>query len=173
LRAQDVAGARNAMSELRAVLKQHPAVELLGCRIKLAGGDADAMNCYRSALAAHPQYRALAYDYAEVLLQNRQPQEVLKVVEPRLASRSSDYRLYQYQSRAYALLNKRLAQHRAQAEAYFYLGSTTAAVEQLQLGLKAGDGDYYQLSAAEARMRELRRQDAEERKDAGRKEAKP
>ena len=49
----------------------------------------------------------------------------------------------------------------------------SAAIEQLQLGLKAGDGDYYQLSAAEARLRQLRRQDAEERKDSGRKEAKP
>ncbi|HTD89566.1 MAG TPA: M48 family peptidase, partial [Burkholderiales bacterium] len=81
--------------------------------------------------------------------------------------------LYQYQSRAYAMLNKQLEHHRAQAEAYLLLVSTTAAVEQLQLGLKAGDGDYYQMSAAEARLRELRRLDAEERKDAGRKEAKP
>jgi len=31
-----------------------------------------------------------------------------------------------------------------------------AAIDQLQLGLKAGDGDFYQLSSAEARLRELR-----------------
>ena len=173
LRFQDIPGARKAFAELRAVLKQHPAVDLLGCRIRLAGGDADALTCFRTALQTHPAYRALAYGYAEALLQNRQPAEALKVVEPRLVSSAGDYRLYQYQSRAYAMLNKRLAHHRAQAEAYLHLGSTTAAVEQLQLGLKAGDGDYYQMSAAEARMRELRRQDAEERKDAGRKEAKP
>lgn len=170
LRVKDIAGARKAHAELRALVKQHPAVDVLGCRIKLAGSDNDTQACYRAALQTHPQYRAIVYDYAEVLLQNRQPAEALKVVEPRLASRTTDYRLYQYQSRAYAMLNKRLAHHRAQAEAYLHLGSTTAAVEQLQLGLKSGDGDYYQLSAAEARMRELRRQDAEERKDAGRRD---
>lgn len=173
LRGRDFAAARRAHAELSAVLKQHPAVDLLGCRIRLAAGDSDASTCYRNALQAHPYYRALVYDVSEVLLQTRQPAEALKVVEPRLASGSGDFRLYQFQSRAYAMLNKRLAHHRAQAEAYVRLGSTTAAVEQLQLGLKAGDGDYYQMSAAEARIRELRRQDAEERKDAGRKPARP
>jgi predicted Zn-dependent protease len=124
-------------------------------------------------MQAHPNHRALIYHYAEALLQNRQPAEVLRVVELRVAAGARDYRLFQIQARAFALLNRRLAQHRAQAEAYLQLGSTTAAIEQLQLGLKAGDGDYYQLSAAEARLRELRRRDAEERKDSGRKEAKP
>lgn len=173
LRARDVAGARKAFADLRVTLKTHPAVELLGCRIKLAGGDADTAGCFRNAVQAYPGYRALAYEYAEVLLQNRHPAEALKVVEPRLAGSPNDYQLYQFQSRAYAMLNKRLAHHRAQAEAYLHLGSTTAAVEQLQLGLKSGDGDYYQLSAAESRLRELRRLDAEERKDAGKREAKP
>jgi len=173
LRERNIPAARKAFADLNAVLKQHPAVDFLGCRIRLAGGDADALACYRQALQRHPHYRPLAYDYAEALLQGRQPDEVLKVVAPRLASSSDDVRLYQYQSRAYAMLDKRLAHHRAQAEAYLRLGSTGAAVEQLQLGLKAGDGDYYQLSAAEARLRELRRLDAEERKDAGRKAAKP
>jgi predicted Zn-dependent protease len=173
LRDRDIAGARKAMTDLSAVLKQHPAVDFLDCRIRLAGSDADALTCYRNALQRHPFYRALAYAYAEALLQNRQPAEALKVVEPRLAAGGSDFRLYQFQSRAYAMLNRRLAHHRAQAEAYLQLGSTGAAVEQLQLGLKAGDGDYYQMSSAEARMRELRRLDAEERKDAGRKPAKP
>ena len=127
----------------------------------------------RDALQANPSHRALAYEFAEALLRHRNPDEALKMVEARLATSVGDYRLYQYQSRAYASLNQRLAHHRAQAEAYVNLGNMSAAIEQLQLGLKAGDGDYYQLSAAEARLRQLRRQDAEERKDSGRKEAKP
>ena len=173
LRLPDVAGARNAYAELKTVLKQHPMVDLLGCRIKLAGGEVDALICFRDALQANPSHRALAYEFAEALLRHRNPDEALKMVEARLATSVGDYRLYQYQSRAYASLNQRLAHHRAQAEAYVNLGNMSAAIEQLQLGLKAGDGDYYQLSAAEARLRQLRRQDAEERKDSGRKEAKP
>ena len=173
LRFSDVAAARKEFAALKAVLKQHPMVDLLGCRIKLAGGEADALSCYRDVLQLHPNHRAALYEYAEALLQNRQPNEALKIVEARLATHVADYRLYQYQSRALAMLNRRLAHHRAQAEAYFYLGSLAAAMEQLQLGLKAGDGDYYQMSSAESRLRELRRLDAEERKDSGRREAKP
>jgi len=36
----------------------------------------------------------------------------------------------------------------------------------LQIGLKSGDGDFYQLSSAESRMRELRRLDEEQRREA-------
>jgi beta-barrel assembly-enhancing protease len=153
-------------------LKQHPMVDMLGCRIKLAGGEVDALNCHRDMLQMYPNHRAALYEYAEVLLRHRHPEEALKVVEARLATSVGDSRLYQYQSRAFAMLNKRLAHHRAQAEAYFHQGGTTAAIEQLMLGLKAGDGDYYQLSSAEARLRELRRIDADERRDSGRKPAR-
>jgi len=46
------------------------------------------------------------------------------------------------------------------------MGNLTAAVEQLQIGLKSGDGDFYQLSSAESRMRELRKLDEELRREA-------
>jgi predicted Zn-dependent protease len=68
------------------------------------------------------------------------------------------------QGESYARLGQRLQQHRAQAEAYLLMGSLPAAIEQLQMGLRAGDGDYYQLSSAEARLRELRAIEAEARK---------
>ncbi len=173
LRYNDVPAASKAYAALKTVLKQHSMVDLLGCRIKLAGGEVDALICYRDALQANPGHRALAYEFAEALLQHRNPVEALKMVDVRLAISPGDYRLYQYQSRAYAMLNRRLAHHRAQAEAYASIGSTGAAIEQLQLALKSGDGDYYQLSAAEARLRQLRQQDSEERKDSGRKPASP
>src|SRR5262249_40097001 len=77
-----------------------------------------------------------------------------------------DPRLYLLQARAYSALGRQLAQHRAQAEAYVRQGNVSAAVEQLQIGLKSGDGDFYQLSSAEARLRELRRLDEELRKES-------
>ena len=90
LRARDYAGARKAYADLAAVLKQHPAVDLLGCRVKLAAGDADTLTCFRAALQRYPDYRALTYDFAETLLQNRQPAEALKIVEPRIGASTAD-----------------------------------------------------------------------------------
>ncbi len=44
-------------------------------------------------------------------------------------------------------------------------GSLPAAIEQLQLARSAGDGDFYQLSVVDARLKELRAQHAEDLKD--------
>jgi hypothetical protein len=41
-----------------------------------------------------------------------------------------------------------------QAQALAAQGNLAAALEQINLGLKAGDGDFYELSVAEARRRE-------------------
>ncbi len=169
LRTREVPAAWKEFSALNALVKGNPMVDTLGCRIRLAGGDPEAFKCFRIALQAHPGYRALIYEYTEALLQSRQAEAAMKIVDSALASYPDDHRLYLLQARAYALLNRRLAVHRSQAEAYARMGSTGAAIEQLQIGLKAGDGDYYQLSAAEARLRQLRVQDAEERKDSARK----
>lgn len=169
LRTRDVPGAWKEFAVLRSLVKGNPMVEALGCRIRLAGGDPDTYKCFREAAQAHPGHRALTYEHAEALLQARQAEAALRVVDARLANYPDDHRLYLFQARAHALLNRRLAQHRSQAEAYVRMGSLSAAIEQLQIGLKAGDGDYYQMSAAEARLRQLRALDAEERKSGANK----
>jgi predicted Zn-dependent protease len=68
----------------------------------------------------------------------------------------ADARLRALQSRSYAALGKRLLQHQAQAEYYALQGSLPAAIDQLQLARSAGDGDFYQLSVVDARLKELR-----------------
>jgi predicted Zn-dependent protease len=75
-----------------------------------------------------------------------------------------DPRLRALQSRSYAALGKRLLQHQAQGEYYALQGSLPAAIEQLQLARSAGDGDFYQLSVVDARLKELRSQQANETK---------
>ena len=61
-----------------------------------------------------------------------------------------------------------LAECRAQAEAFVIMGNLSAAINQLQMGLRSGDGDYYQLSSAEARLRELRALEAENKRSSQR-----
>lgn len=170
LRTKDYARARKELEALRKLGLASPIIDTLACKVKVAAGETEAaFACYREALKTYPNYRALVYDYADALLQNRQPQLALKLVEGRLQAITEDYRLYLLQARSYAMLDKRLSQHRAQGEAYARMGNIPAAVEQLQIALKSGDGDFYQLSATEARLRELRRQHDELRKEAGKR----
>lgn len=123
------------------------------------------MGCYRDALRAYPQNRALTYDYAEALLQAGRAEPALAAIASRMQSHTDDPKLYLLQARAYALQGRRLAQHRATGEAYARLGNVRGAVEQMQIALKSGDGDFYQISATEARLRELRKLDEAQRKE--------
>jgi predicted Zn-dependent protease len=157
-RANDYGRARKELAALRRLVPASPIVETLACALASGAGETEAaLACYRGALKTYPAYRALVYDYANALLQARRPEAALKFVDERLQMITDDYRLYLLKARSHAALNQRLAQHRAQAEAYVRMGNVGAAVEQLQIGLKSGDGDFYQLSSAEARLRELRR----------------
>jgi predicted Zn-dependent protease len=170
MRLADYKRARSDLEALRKLVPANVIVDTLTCEFgSNAYGHEKALPCYREALKVYPSYRALIYNYAEALLHSGRPEPALKLVEERQRVIADDYRLYLLQARAYAALNKRLPQYRAQAEAYVRLGNLPAAVEQLRIGLKSGDGDFYQISSAEARMRELRKLDEEMRRDAAKR----
>ena len=69
------------------------------------------------------------------------------------------------QAKCYAALNKGMLQHRALAESLFRLGNIRAAIEQLLLAQKAGDGDFYLQSSVDARLREWRMLDNDGKKE--------
>jgi len=169
-RIRNYPAAQKEVAALRKLVPASAVVETLACSVtRQAGESRAALACYREALKTFPTYRALVYDYTDALIEARQAQAALNLIDERLKLVSGDYQLYVLKARAHAALDQRLAQHRAQAEAYARMGNVGAAVEQLQIGLKSGDGDFYQKSSAEARLKELRRTQQEQR----RQEKKP
>ena len=170
MRLREHGRARVELEALRKLVPANSIVETLTCEFGVqAYGAEKTLPCYREALKSFSSYRALIYAYANVLLETNRPQEALRLVEARLQMITDDYRLYLLQARGYAALDKRLSQHRAQAEAYVRIGNLGAAMEQLRIGLKSGDGDFYQVSSAESRLRELRKLDEELRREAARR----
>jgi predicted Zn-dependent protease len=157
LRAKDYPRATRELSLLEKTLPEEPAIAALRGQYLVATGDsAAALAHYGAAVQKFPRYRALVYDYADTLIIQGRPETALKLVDDQLQHTPGDSRLYLLQSRSYAAQGKRLLQHQAQAEAYLRQGHLRAAVEQLQIASRAGDGDFYQLSSVEARLRELR-----------------
>jgi predicted Zn-dependent protease len=157
-----------AEAELAPLMKStdHPMFAGLLARIKQARGDnKGAAEVLKQALARYPNDRALNYAYIDALQQLGQNSEAASLLEAQLKNYPHDARLYALQAKGYASLGKRLLQHKAQAEVYVLQGSLPSAIEQLQLAQKSGEGDFYQLSSVEARLRELRRQLAEEMKE--------
>ncbi len=129
----------------------------LDCRLaEAADAPEKALKCYQEARRAYPGYRALFYGHVEQLLRARQPAVALQLLSARVLAYPDDARLYRLQAQAYAEEGNSLQQHRALGEAYARSGQLGAAVEQYRIALKAGGGDFYQMSAMEARLRELR-----------------
>ncbi|MBU0594412.1 MAG: M48 family metalloprotease [Gammaproteobacteria bacterium] len=143
----------------------HPMFDVLALQIKLAARQPGAaLDVCRGGLKHFPNHRALIHGCAETMLQAGAAAEALSLVSAALKGRDNDVHLHMLQAQAYAALGKIVPQHRALAEAYVLQGNLTEAVVQLQIALKTRDGDFYQLSMAEARLRQLRALEKEMRK---------
>lgn len=163
LRDGNIAGAEKELGELRLLKAQSPMVETLAAQLRLKQGDvAGAVRILREAQPRYPQERAIAYGLVEALLEGRQAEEALKFSDDDLLSYPSDPKAHSLQAKTYAMLGKRLQQHRAQAESYLLLGQLPLAVEQMELAQKSGDGNFYEQSRVDARLREMKLRLAEE-----------
>ncbi len=166
LRARRIADAQKQLARLRELHAQDPMIETLAARLRRASGDdAGALALLRSGLARYPGYRPLVYDYVAALQDAGRNQDALEVLETPLKMHPRDAHLRMLQAKTYAALGKRFLQHQAQAEVYVLQGSLPAAIEQLELARSAGDGNFYQLSVADARLHQLRARLKEQARD--------
>jgi predicted Zn-dependent protease len=163
LRAENVAGARRVSAPLAALQNESPILAGLAASIREQSGDfAGAHGIYRQALSRFPQAKSLVYGYADSLYAAGSYQDALAFLEGQRERDPSDYQRFGLLAKTYAALGKRVQQRRAQAEYYLLQGQLGAAIEQLQFAQQEKDGDFYELSAVDARLRELRKLQMEE-----------
>jgi predicted Zn-dependent protease len=168
-RAGDATAALAEIARLRATGASSAMVETLEARARAAAGDSEgALALLRAALARHPQRRSLVHVAVDLLHAAGRHEETLALVADALRAHPRDARLQQARARAYAALGRRLLAHQAQAEYYLLLGSLPAAIEQLEIAAGAGDGNFYEQSVVEARLKELRAVHAAELREARR-----
>ena len=165
LRAKNYTVAAREVAALRRLNVSSPMIETLAAEVQAASGDISAaLNTYREARPRFPQDRALIYGAIDAQLLAGRADEARQAAAAELRTFPSDAHLWSLQAKAYAGLGKRLLQHRSQAEVYALQGQLRAAIEQLQIAQKAGDADFYEQSAVDARLRELQRRQLEEDK---------
>ncbi len=171
LRAKEPARAEAEIARLRADKVASPMIETLAARARLAQGDAaGALALLKAALARYPHRRPILYALLDTLQAQDRNEELLVTLAEPLRLYPRDARLHEARARAYAGLGKRLLQHQAQAEVYVLQGSLPAAIEQLQLAQSSGDGNFYEMSVVDARLKELRAEHDRERQDARKKQ---
>jgi predicted Zn-dependent protease len=158
-RARSFEEAEKELATIRAGDGGHAAFEALAAQLQADQGRTQAaVDTYRAAMRTYPSHRGLVHGLAELLIESNRHGEALALLGERVRDHPEDAKLHELQARAYTATGNRLAQHRAQAEAYYRRGNLLAAVAQLELATKVRDADYYALSMAEARLRELRSQ---------------
>ena len=169
VRAKRAKDAEAELARARSAGASGPMIESLAARVKQAQGDrAGAAKLLGDAYAKYPSSRPLLYAHAEALQEAGANDQAMKLLTESVRAYPRDARLYALQAKTYAALGKMTSQHQAQAELYVLQGSLPAAIEQLQIARSAGDGDFYQLSVIDARLKELRALHAQEQKDAKR-----
>ncbi len=155
-----------ARQELAELLKQPQAasdamVQTLAGQIYRASGMSNAKlaDFYRNAVEAHPEHRALIYDYAEVLLASGQHNEALDLLDSHLASHPGDVRLYELEARTFAALNLPQQEHHALAYLRLSHGDLHGAIEQLVLAKQSGN-DYREQSIIDNELKKLEEEEA-------------
>lgn len=138
-------------------LQSRAMIETLAARVKLANKQIeDAFKIYQEALNAYPQHRALIYDYISALLNYKNAEAALEFINKQSQIIHDDINLYRLEAQCHSALGNHMLQHRAQAEVYIQEGKYHAAIEQLEIALREDNGNFYQLSSIEARLRQLK-----------------
>jgi predicted Zn-dependent protease len=167
LRAKEPKRAEAEIVRLRADGVASPMVDTLAARVRLEQGDqAGALAILKAALTRYPHRRPILYVILGTLQDQGRYDEVLATLAEPLRLYPRDPKLHEARAKAYAGQGKRLLQHQAQAEFYLLQGSLPAAIEQLQLAQTSGDGNFYDLSVVDARLKELRAEHARDMQDA-------
>jgi predicted Zn-dependent protease len=143
----------------------HAMIENLTARLEVARNKPqNAAKQYATALERYPDNRALIYGYAEHFLAIKQPDNAVRLILAKQKLYADDPYFYDLLAKAYTMQNKVLLGHQAQSEAYYRKYDLARAIEQMDLAAKANDGDFYQQSIVEARLKQLRQMLGDEKK---------
>lgn len=165
LRAGNLVMAEKSLETIRQLKVESSLFLTLAAALRMKQNDAPgAVAILRKAYVSYPKERAVVYALVDALLASGQAKEALRITEDDLLGHSSDANAHTLQAKTYAMLGRRLQQHRAQAEAYALSGRLGEAISQLELAQKAGDGSFYEQSQVDARLREFRARREEEKK---------
>jgi predicted Zn-dependent protease len=157
--------ARKGFDELRRRVGSSPFIAILAGDLAVARHDTDtAVKTLVAARREFPTSMSVLYALADAQISGGRSAEAVQGIRRAMTEHgNADIRLWQLLARAEEARGKQTAQHRALAEVYALQGAYMAALEQLELARKANDGDFYELSALDARIREIRERAREER----------
>jgi predicted Zn-dependent protease len=167
LRQKDYVRAKKELATLEKMTPEHPMIDAMAGHVMLDSGDLQgAIKRFEIGVSRYPNKMQLVYDYPEALLQAGRNADAAQFVERQIARFPDDGPLQLLAARAYAAQNKQMLAHRHQGEYYAWQGNLKGAIEQFEIASKQKDGDFYQASVVDTRLKALKKEVADQGKSA-------
>jgi predicted Zn-dependent protease len=167
LRQKDYVRAKKELATLEKMTPEHPMIDAMAGHVMLDSGDLQgAIKRFETGVSRYPNKMQLVYDYPEALLQAGRNADAAQFVERQIARFPDDGPLQLLAARAYAAQNKQMLAHRHQGEYYAWQGNLKGAIEQFEIASKQKDGDFYQASVVDTRLKALKKEVADQGKSA-------
>lgn len=119
----------------------------------------------KRAVERYPLSDMMSANYVDMLYELGRHEELIRFLRNGSSLSPDDPDYHALLARSYEKLGKKSLQYQHTGEMYALLGATEAAVYQYGMAQKAADGDFYTMSEIDARLRELRQQMIQEKKD--------
>ena len=159
LRERDFVRAKAELASLESAGVKHPMITAMMGQILIQAEEiGPAVTFFERAMVEYPNHWQLHYDLPDVLLRAKLPKRALASLEKSLARQPDDVQLLDLAARASADAGMKMKQHRFLGELYARQTNLRGALDQFELAAKAGDGDYFEASYVEARVREMKRE---------------
>ena len=151
-----------AESELEWIMSkniENPMVDQLRVEILLKRGDLNsAYQVLSRSIKKYPKHRIFIYGLANYFIEKKLATEAIKFLRSYVLVFRNDSNLYELLAKAYSLKGMRLLQYESLAESFYYKYNLQEAIAQMDMAVRAADGDFYQKSRVEARLKQLQKE---------------
>ena len=118
----------------------------------------EAKKIYEQNLNFYPSNRSFIYGLADLYLETQDSEKAIKLLKENEQKFSQDPILYKLFAKGYANQGKKLLQYENLAEAAYYNFNLQEAIIRMDLAIKANDGDFYQKSRVESRLKQFQKE---------------
>ena len=118
----------------------------------------EAKKIYEQNLNFFPSNRSFIYGLADLYLETQDSEKAIKLLKENEQKFSQDPILYKLFAKGYANQGKKLLQYENLAEAAYYNFNLQEAIIRMDLAIKANDGNFYQKSRVESRLKQFQKE---------------
>jgi len=155
----DFKGAARELEWIKNKNIQNPMIDQLNIKILLKRGDVEpAYLAMKKALIKYPNYRAFVYELANYLIKKRSITEAVEFLESSAKTFHSDPEIYKLLAKAYSLNGRQVLQYESLSQSFYYSYNLQEAIVQMDMAVRAGDGNFYEKSRVESRLKQLQRE---------------